>query len=178
MIPPTAMSFFVSKSAPATQSPAARSFFRDLIIFTTGFSKGQLLAVHPGRITTPARVLDRQRSRCHNHNSNADLYLAWKSKRNVPCKPSVQLSGELLFMWTNPARRVAWKRQTGVEVWREAHPAIRRIIPRPRCLPTGASISSPRKGKVNVVQASRDFKSSAETLGDASWPLPRSADGR
>src|ERR1043166_7598552 len=64
-----------------------------LVFVNTGWSSGQILAVRPG---AHGEVIDANAA-TNGHSGSGRLEIVWKSKRNVPKKPSLQLSGDLLF---------------------------------------------------------------------------------
>lgn len=144
--------------------------FGDLVLFTTGFSKGQLLAIHPGRISTPLRVIDANDNSATNHASESDLYLAWKSKRNVPSKPSLQRVGELLFMVDDGGIASCLEAATGTEVWRERIGGNYSASP---IAAEGHVYFLSEEGKVAVIEAGRTFKKINENqLGDGFMASP------
>ena len=129
-----------------------------------------MLAVHPGAMSGPAKVMDANDASATNRNSSSGLYLAWKGKRNVPNKPSVQLSGDLLFMVDDAGVAGCVESATGVEVWRERIGGNYSASP---ILAEGRIYFSSEEGKVVVIEASREFKKLAENqLGDGFMSSP------
>src|SRR5260370_39853598 len=63
-----------------------------MIFLATGWSTGQLLALRPG---AKGEVIDANQS--GSAQPRSQLQLVWKSKRNVPRKPSPLLVDDLLF---------------------------------------------------------------------------------
>lgn len=122
-------------------------FGKDLIYSCTGFSKGDLLAIRPGGSGVVT-----------------DTHVQWTVGRNIPCKPSVQLVGDLLFMIDDGGIASCLEATTGGEVWRE------RIAGNYSAAPLHASgriYFFSEEGKTTVIEAGRMFKVLAEnTLGD------------
>ena len=115
---------------------------RDLIYYPTGFSKGQLLAVRPngrGNVT--------------------DTHVAWKLKRNVPCKPSLLYLDEALYMIDDGGIASCLDAKTGEEIWRERIGGNYSASP----LAAGNRIYFfSEEGKTTVIAARREFKVLAE----------------
>ena len=128
-----------------------------LVFLPTGFSRGILLAVDPGKLGgSGPRVID---AATDTKTEPGHLRLAWKATRNVPNKPSVTLVGDLLFMIDDGGIASCLEAKTGAEVWRErvggnysASPvyADRRIY------------FFSEEGKTTVLETGRQFKKLAE----------------
>jgi outer membrane protein assembly factor BamB len=119
---------------------------KELIFFPTGFSKGQLLAVRPGGkgdITT--------------------THVAWREKRNVPCKPSLILKDDLLFMVDDGGIASCLEAKSGQEVWRERVGGNYSASP---LAAPGRIYVFNEEGKTTVLQASREFKILGESKLD------------
>jgi len=135
----------------------------DLIFVNTGWSSGQILAIRPGR---NGSVLD-----ANSTTPNPDgPGVVWKSKRNVPKKPSMLLVDDLLYTIDDGGIAGCLEAKTGREVWRER---------------LGGNFSaSPlasedrlyffnEEGKTFVVSTGREFKKLAENqLGDGFMASP------
>ena len=135
----------------------------DLIFVNTGWSSGQILAIRPGQ---NGSVLD-----ANSTTPNPDgPGVVWKSKRNVPKKPSMLLVDDLLYTIDDGGIAGCLEAKTGREVWRER---------------LGGNFSaSPlasedrlyffnEEGKTFVVSTGREFKKLAENqLGDGFMASP------
>jgi outer membrane protein assembly factor BamB len=135
----------------------------DLIFVNTGWSSGQILAIRPGQNGT---VLD-----ANSTTPNPDgPGVIWKSKRNVPKKPSMLLVDDLLYTIDDGGIAGCLEAKTGREVWRER---------------LGGNFSaSPlaseerlyffnEEGKAFVISTGREFKKLAENqLGDGFMASP------
>ena len=129
-----------------------------LVILATGWSKGQLLAIKPGKT---GDVLDVNATEAP---PDQALQIAWKSKRNVPRKPSMLLVKDLLFAIEDEGGIVAcYEAKSGTEVWRERvggnHSAS------PLCA-GGRIYFFSEDGKTTVIEAGRQFKKLAESKLD------------
>jgi outer membrane protein assembly factor BamB len=125
-----------------------------LVFVLTGWSTGELLAIHPGK---KGEVIDA------NHDtgstSNRLLRVAWKSKRNVPKKPSLLLVGDLLFGIDDNGVASCLEARTGQEFWRE------RVGGNYSASPLYAEdhiYFFSEEGKTTVIEASRQFHKLAE----------------
>jgi outer membrane protein assembly factor BamB len=134
-----------------------------LIFVNTGWSNGQLLALRPGEA---GEVLD----------ANADtpppgkLQLVWKSKRNVPKKPSLQVVGDLLFGIDDGGIASCLEAISGKEVWRERVGGNYSASP---LYADGRLYLFSEEGKATVLAAGREFKKLAENqLADGFMASP------
>lgn len=134
-----------------------------LIFINTGWSSGQILALQPGK---QGEVLDAN----SDVSSNGVLRVAWKTKRNVPKKPSLQLSDDLLFSIDDGGVASCLEARTGKEVWRERIGG--NYSASPLCA-EGRLYFLSEEGKCTVVAAGREFKKLAEnTLSDGFMASP------
>ena len=135
-----------------------------LVYITSGWSSGQLLALRmSGR--GPA-VLDANVET----NSQGGLQLAWKSKRNVPKKPSLQLAGDLLFAIDDGGIASCLDAKSGQEIWRERVGGNYSASP---LLASDRLYFFSEEGKTTVLEAGRTFKKLAEnTLEDGFMASP------
>lgn len=119
-----------------------------LVFFPTGFSKGQLLAVKlpTGEAGAQPRVL-----------GEGDL--AWRMKRSIPNKPSLLLTGDLIFMIDDGGIAGCVEAKTGNEVWRQRVQGNYSASP---ILAEGRIYVCSEEGKVAVFAADREFKKLAE----------------
>jgi len=130
------------------------------------FSKGELLAIRPGR---NGEVIDARGDAVSD--ANTQLTIAWKSKRNVPRKPSLILSGDLLFgVEDDGGMASCYEAKTGAEVWRERLGGNYTSSP---LLAAGRIYFFNEEGKSVVIEAGRAFKKLAEnSLADGCKASP------
>jgi len=121
-----------------------------LIFIPTGWSTGELLAIRPGK---KGDVIDANDAA--SENSPGDLRLAWKSKRNVPKKPSLLLAGDLLFSIDDGGIAACLEARTGAEVWRERIGGNYSASP---VAANGRVYFFSEEGKTTVIDAGREFK--------------------
>jgi outer membrane protein assembly factor BamB len=119
-----------------------------VVFAPSGFANGQLLAIRPGK---PGEVLDANGARP----ARAQLQVVWKSKRNVPKKPSLVLVGELLFSIDDGGIAACYEAKTGAEVWRERLEGNYSASP---LYAEGKLYFFSEEGKATVVAAERNFK--------------------
>ena len=134
-----------------------------LVYFPTGWSQGQVLAVHPGKkgesldvnvATTPT----------------TELQIAWKTKRNVPKKPSLTLADGLLYAIDDNGVATCWEAATGTVIWNERVGGNHSAAP---VVGAGRIYFSSEEGKTIVVALGREFKKLAEnTLPDGFMAAP------
>jgi outer membrane protein assembly factor BamB len=85
-----------------------------LIFLSSGFPRGQILAIRPGR---RGEVIDANDPTTAEHST---LHLAWKTRRGAPQKPSLLLVENLLFAVEDGGGIVScWEAKTGREIWQE-----------------------------------------------------------
>ena len=134
-----------------------------LVFVNSGWSNGQLLALRPGR---QGEVLDANGAQTN----QGPLTLVWKSKRNVPKKPSLQLAGDLLFSIDDGGIAGCLEAQTGRELWRERVGGNYSASP---LFADGRIYFFSEEGKATVIAAGREFKKLAEsTLADGFMASP------
>lgn len=139
-----------------SHSAGCRPILRDgLVYLTTGFSKGQLLAIRPG---ADGEVVDANPT--NTTASATRLQVAWKSKRNVPRKPSLILHDGLVFGIEDDGGMVSClDASTGAEIWRERLGGNFSASP----IVAGNRIYFfSEEGKTTVIEASRTFRKLAE----------------
>jgi outer membrane protein assembly factor BamB len=83
-----------------------------LVFFPTGWSQGQVLAIRPGKA---GEVLDVNAEPA----TGGQLSVAWRTKRNVPKKPSLLLLDDLLYGIDDNGVATCWEAKTGTVVWNE-----------------------------------------------------------
>jgi outer membrane protein assembly factor BamB len=134
-----------------------------LIFVNTGWSSGQILALRPGK---QGEVLDAN----SNDAATGPLQVVWKSKRNVPKKPSLQLVDDLLFSIDDGGIASCVEAKTGTEVWRERIGGNYSASP---LYAGGRLYFFSEEGKTTVVEAGRQFKKLAEnTVGEGFMASP------
>jgi len=138
-----------------SHSAGCRPLVKDGLVFlTTGFSKGQLLAIRPG---TNGEVID---ANATGSNAPTRLELVWKSKRNVPRKPSLIYNDDLLFGIEDDGGMVScYDAKTGAEIWRERLGGTYSASP---ILSDERIYCFSEEGKCTVIEAGRTFKKLAE----------------
>ena len=80
--------------------------------FPTGWSAGFVLAVKPGKA---GESLDANAG----DTRSTQIHVAWKTKRNVPKKPSLTLLGDYLFGIDDNGVATCWDAVTGNVLWNE-----------------------------------------------------------
>jgi outer membrane protein assembly factor BamB len=119
-----------------------------LVFVPSGFANGQLLAIRPGK---PGEVLDASGA----GPARSQLQVVWRSKRNVPKKPSLVLVGELLFSIDDGGIAACYEAKTGAELWRERLEGNYSASP---LYAEGKLYFFSEEGKGTVVAAERNFK--------------------
>lgn len=139
-----------------SHSAGCRPIIRDgLIYLTTGFSKGQVLAIKPG---TGGEVVDANATDVPP--SGTRLQVAWRSKRNVPRKPSLLLHDGLLYGIEDDGGMVSClEARTGAEIWRERLGGNYSASP---ILAGDRIYCFSEEGRTTVLQAGRTFRKLAE----------------
>ena len=127
-----------------------------MVFVNSGWSSGQLLALRPGK---KGEVLDANAA----SPGGGSLQVAWKSKRNVPKKPSLTLVGDLLFSIDDGGIASCVEAKTGAEVWRERIGGNYSASP---LAADGRLYFFSEEGKATVVEAGRTFKKLAENKLD------------
>lgn len=134
-----------------------------LVFFPTGWSAGQVLAVKPGK---RGEVLDVNAT----EPSSTQLQVAWRSKRNVPKKPSLLLLDDLLYGIDDNGVATCWEATSGKVVWNERVGGNYSAAP---IAAAGRLYFCSEEGKCVVVAAGREFKKLAEnTLPDGFMASP------
>ncbi len=133
-----------------------------MVFYPSGFPKGQLLAVRPGRA---GEVID-----ANTTGPAGQLQVAWKVKRNVPCKPSLLLVDGLVFMIDDNGVASCVEANTGATVWNERVGGNYSASP---LYADGRIYFFSEEGKTAVIAAARQFKKVAEnTLKDGFMASP------
>jgi outer membrane protein assembly factor BamB len=134
---------------------------RGLIFIPTGWSTGELLAIHPGN---KGEVIDANAAAPDNPGSA--LRVVWKSKRNVPKKPSLLAVGDLLFSIEDGGVAGCLDAKTGAEVWRERVGGNYSASP---VAAEGRIYFLSEEGKATVIAAGREFHVLAENKLDGGF---------
>jgi len=141
-----------------------------LIFLPSGFSNGQLLAIRPG---DHGEVLDANAEQTPQ--PSGQLQLVWKSKRNVPKKPSLILDGDLLFAIDDNGIASCLEAMTGKEIWRERVGGNHSASP---LWAEGRIYFFSEEGQVTVIQAARQFSVLATNRLDDGFMSSPAAAGR
>ena len=134
-----------------------------LVFVPTGFASGQVLAIRPGKL---GETLDAKAT----PPSGMQLQVVWKTNRNAPKKPSLQLLGDLLFAIEDNGVATCWEALTGKGVWSQRIGGHYSASP----LAAGDRIYVfSEEGKTTVLGAGRAFKKLAENqLGEGFMASP------
>jgi outer membrane protein assembly factor BamB len=136
-----------------------------LVFFLSGWSTGELLAVQPGR---PGEVIDAGQQKAPGQST--ELQLSWKSKRNVPKKPSLLLLEGLLFTIDDNGVASCLEAGNGKEIWRERVGGNHSASP---VYAEGRIYFCSEEGKTVVIKAGRQFEKMAENqLADGFMASP------
>jgi outer membrane protein assembly factor BamB len=139
-----------------------------LIFVNTGWSNGQLLALRAGRA---GAVLDANSS----ESAGGLLQVAWKTKRNVPKKPSLQFADDYLFAIDDGGIASCLDASTGKEFWRERVGGNYSASP---ILAEGRVYFFSEEGKTTVIEAGRQFRRLAENTLEEGFMASPAVEGR
>ena len=129
-----------------------------MIYAAMGFAKGELWAIRPGGSGVVT-----------------DTNVVWKVKKNVPCKPSVLLVGDLIFMIDDNGIASCVDAKSGEDVWRTRVGGNYSAAP---LYAEGKIYFFSEEGKTTVVEAGRQYNVLAENqLGDGFMATPAIVDG-
>lgn len=126
------------------------------VFLPTGWSSGQVLALQPGK---KGEVIDANADTP----PNTQLRVAWKTKRNVPKKPSLLLLDDLLYGIDDNGVATAWEAKTGAVLWNERIGGNYSASP---LAAEGRLYFFSEEGKATVVAAGREFRKLAENQLD------------
>ncbi|MCI0538439.1 MAG: PQQ-binding-like beta-propeller repeat protein, partial [Verrucomicrobiales bacterium] len=141
-----------------------------LVFAPSGWSTGQLLAIHPGQ---DCEVVDANSAPADS--SNQKLKIVWQTKRGVPRKPSLLLIDDLLVANDDGGIVTCFEAKTGKEVWKERVPGNYSAAP---LHADGRIYFFSEEGKTTVIEAGREFKKLSENaLADGFMASP-AASGR
>jgi outer membrane protein assembly factor BamB len=139
-----------------------------LVFVNSGWSSGQILAIRPGG---NGEALDANGENL----TKGALQVVWKTKRNVPKKPSLLLVDDLLFSIDDGGVASCLEAKSGAEVWRERVGGNYSASP---LFAAGRIYFFSEEGKTTVIEASRQFKKLAEnTLSDGFMASPAVSGG-
>ncbi|MBI5385458.1 MAG: PQQ-binding-like beta-propeller repeat protein [Verrucomicrobia bacterium] len=139
-----------------------------LVFAPSGWGSGQVLAIRPGR---KGEVVDANQPKP----AGTKLEVVWKTKRNVPKKPSLTLVGDLLFGIDDNGVATCWEAKTGTVAWNE------RIGGNYSAAPMAVEARLyffSEEGKTTVVAATREFKKLAESQLDAGFMASPAVTGK
>lgn len=123
-----------------------------MVFVPSGWSSGQVLAIRPGR---KGEIVD----------ANAEapaatqLRVVWKTKRNVPKKPSLTFADGLLYGMDDNGVATCWEPKTGGVIWNERIGGNYSASP---LAADGRLYFFSEDGKATVVALGREFKKLAE----------------
>jgi outer membrane protein assembly factor BamB len=136
-----------------------------LVFMASGWSTGELLAIRPGRA---GEVVDANEA--SGQGGSTQLRVVWKSKRNVPKKPSLLLVNDLLFTLDDSGIASCLEAATGQQVWRERVGGNYSASP---IYAAGRIYCFNEEGKATVIEAGREFKILGQsTLDDGFMASP------
>jgi outer membrane protein assembly factor BamB len=134
-----------------------------LVFVCSGWATGQLLAVRPGR---KGEVVDANSGLP----ATAQLRVVWKTKRNVPKKPSLLLRDDLLYGLDDIGVVTCWEARTGQVVWSER---VSGNYSASLLAAEGRIYLFSEEGKATVVAAGRAYQKLAENqLSDGFMASP------
>lgn len=140
----------------------------NLVFIPTGWSSGQILAVHPP--SKPGEALDATAE--DGPKSGGSLHVVWRSKRNVPKKPSLIASSDRTRLYALDDGGIAscMEITSGRELWRERIGGNFSASP---ILAGGNLYFLSEEGKTTVIRDQATFEKVAEnTLGDGFMASP------
>ena len=141
-----------------------------MIFVPTGWSNGEILAIKPGKA---GEVIDANADSAPD--AKRQLQVVWKTKRNVPKKPSLLLVEDLLFGIDDGGVASCLDAKAGTEVWRERVGGNYSASP---VYAEGRIYFFSEEGKTTVIEARRQFKVLAENqLEDGFMASPAISDG-
>ena len=121
-----------------------------LVYLATGWSKGQLLAIAPGR---SGEVIDANRTGAPS--DAGTLRIVWKTGRSVSRKPSILLKDDLLFMIEDAGIASCLNAKTGKVIWQERVGGKYSASP---IIAEDRIYFFSEEGKTTVINAGRQFK--------------------
>lgn len=148
-----------------SHSASSRPVVGDGMIYAlTGWSRGQVLAIRPGR---EGEVVDANAEGKPEPGAAApQLRVLWSKLSSVPKKPGLILTNGLLFMIDDGGVASCVNAQTGDEVWRERVGGNYSASP---LLADGRVYFFSEEGKATVIAAERTFRKLAENKLDGGF---------
>jgi outer membrane protein assembly factor BamB len=129
-----------------------------LVFYSTGFNRGQVLAIRPdGRGDVSA------------------THVAWRNPRSAPQKPSLLLSGDLLFMVNDSGIVTCLEAKNGEEVWHARIPDSYSASP---ILADGRVYFFSEDGNATVIEPARTFTVLAQNSLEDGFMASPAIDGR
>ncbi|PYJ99459.1 MAG: quinonprotein alcohol dehydrogenase [Verrucomicrobia bacterium] len=141
-----------------------------MIFVPTGWSNGEILAIKPGKA---GEVIDANADSAPD--AKRQLQVVWKTKRNVPKKPSLLLVEDLLFGIDDGGVASCLDAKAGTEVWRERVGGNYSASP---VYAEGRIYFFSEEGKTTVIEARRQFKVLAENQLEAGFMASPAIAGR
>jgi outer membrane protein assembly factor BamB len=139
-----------------------------LIFVASGWAGGQLLAIRPG---TKGEVLDANATGA----SSTQLQVVWKTKRNVPKKPSLLLVDDLLYGLDDIGIATCWEARTGRVLWNERFGGN---FSASLLAAEGRVYLCSEEGKTTVLAAGREFRKLAENQLGAGFMASPAVSGK
>ena len=121
-----------------------------MVFVPTGWSNGEILAIKPGKA---GEVIDANTDSAPD--AKRQLQVVWKTKRNVPKKPSLLLVEDSLFGIDDGGVASCLDAKAGTEVWRERVGGNYSASP---VYAEGRIYFFSEEGKTTVIEARRQFK--------------------
>jgi len=140
-----------------------------LVFVPTGWSQGQVLAIHPGHHD---EVLD---ANSREQQSAGQLQIVWKSKKGVPKKPSLIFHDGLLFAIDDNGVATCWDAANGGVLWNERIGGNYSASP---LLAEGRLYFFSEEGKTTVVAAGREFSKLEENRLEDGFMASPAVSGR
>ena len=141
-----------------------------MIFVPTGWSNGEILAIKPGKA---GEVIDANADSAPD--AKRQLQVVWKTKRNVPKKPSLLLVEDSLFGIDDGGVASCLDAKAGTEVWRERVGGNYSASP---VYAEGRIYFFSEEGKTTVIEARRQFKVLAENQLEAGFMASPAIAGR
>ncbi len=139
-----------------------------LVFLNSGQGRGQLLAIRPGK---PGETLDADAAQA----TPTQLQVVWRSKRNVPKKPSFLLVNDLLFGIDDNGVATCWDAKTGETFWNERIGGNYSASP---LAAAGRIYFFSEEGKTTVIAAEREFRKLAENQLEGGFMASPAVSGR
>jgi outer membrane protein assembly factor BamB len=139
-----------------------------LVFVPTGWSRGQVLAIRPGK---KGEWIDANAP----EPAGTQLHIVWKAKKCVPKKPSLTFHDGLLFAIDDNGVATCWDAASGEVLWNERIGGNCSASP---LLADGRLYFFNEEGKATVVAASREFKKLGENFLDDGFMASPAVSGK